>query len=484
MGRRTKIVATIGPASDTPEQLDALLRAGVDVCRIGLAHGEPHEHIERIRRVRAAAVAIGKPVAVLADLPGPKIRSAPFGTGGVYLDEDDDVLLAVGDDASSYDRIEVEYPSLLDDLDAGDRVALGDGMVCLEAVERVADAWRCCVVAGGRVQGRPGVHLPAEKLRLSTPTDDDLRLIEALTPAAPDIYAVSFVRDAEDVQQVRAAVGRDGPMIMAKIETRAAVDVLDSILEVADSLMVARGDLGIDCPTEEVPHLQKRIIRTCVAWGVPVVTATQMLESMVHSPLPTRAEASDVANAVFDGTDAVMLSGETAIGHDPELAVRTMARIVERAEAHADYLAWGGRLGKLQRAAEVPDHLRITAAVTHAAWRAAVEIGADAVLCCTRTGLTARAMARFRPTCPLVGFSPEDDVVRQLSLSWGVVPLPVDWYGSTDEMVWHAVERAVMAGVCTTGDIVVVVAGAPAPDEHAVSSSDVLRIVQVRELSK
>jgi pyruvate kinase len=207
-----------------------------------------------------------------------------------------------------------------------------------------------------------------------------------------------------------------------------------------------------------------------------------MLESMVHSPLPTRAEASDVANAVFDGTDAVMLSGETAIGHDPALAVRTMARIVQRAEAHADYLAWGGRLGKLQRRGELPESLAVTAAVTHAAWQVVVELGADAVLCCTRSGLTARAMARFRPPCPIVGFSPSPAVVRQLGLTWGVTPLPVEWYGSTDDMVWHAVERAVRAGVCTTGDTVVVIAGAPAPDGTIARGSDVLRVVQVREL--
>jgi pyruvate kinase len=208
-----------------------------------------------------------------------------------------------------------------------------------------------------------------------------------------------------------------------------------------------------------------------------------MLESMVHSALPTRAEASDVANAVFDGTDAVMLSGETAIGHDPELAVRTMARIVVRAEADADYLAWGGRLGKLQRAAEVPESLAVTAAVTHAAWQVAVELGAAAILCCTRSGLTARAMARFRPPCKLIGFSPEAATVRQMALSWGVRPMPVEVYGSTDDMVWHAVERAVRAGAATTGDTVVVIAGAPVPVEAsgpASASSDVLRVVRVR----
>jgi pyruvate kinase len=478
--RRTKIVATIGPACDSPAQLEALLRAGVDVCRIGLAHGEPSVHLDRIARIRAAAEAVGTPVAVLADLPGPKVRAAAFASAGAFLTEGDAVLLAVGDGSSTPERIEVEYPSLLDDLEPGDAVALGDGLIGLQVEGRVGDAWRAVVVAGGRVQGRPGVHLPASRLRLSTPTAEDLHLLEVLVPAAPDVVAVSFVRSPADIETVRAAAGDDGPMIMAKIETKAACEVLDAILDASDAVMVARGDLGIDCPTEEVPHLQKRIIRTCVAWGVPVVTATQMLESMVHSPRPTRAEASDVANAVFDGTDAVMLSGETAIGHDPLLAVRTMARIVERAEAHADYLAWGGRLGKLQRAAEVPEHLAVTAAVTHAAWQVAVELGADAVLCCTRSGLTARAMARFRPTCPIVGFSPEADVVRQLSLSWGVTPLPVDWYGSTDDMVWYTVERAVQAGICTTGDTVVVIAGAPAPTEHVSASSDVLRVVQVR----
>jgi pyruvate kinase len=476
--RRTKIVATIGPASDSPEHLEALLRAGVDVCRVGLAHGEPQVHLDRIARIRAAATAVGKPVAVLCDLPGPKVRAAPFPDGGVVLVEGDTVELAPGTDGSNADRIEVEYDALLDDLAPGDCVTLGDGLISLEVVDRVGDAWKAAVVAAGRVQGRPGVHLPAEKLRLSTPTDEDLELLDVLAPVGPEIVAVSFVRSAEDVRQVAGAVTGWGPLVMAKIETRAACEELPAILDAADAVMVARGDLGIDCPTEEVPHLQKRIIRTCVAWGVPVVTATQMLESMVNSSLPTRAEASDVANSVFDGTDAVMLSGETAIGHDPELAVRTMARIVERAEKEADYLAWGGRLGKLQRAAEVPEGLLITAAITHAAWQVATEIGAAAVVCCTRSGQTARAMARFRPPCPLLAFSPDARSVHELSLSWGVTPMPSEWYGSSDEIVWHAVERTVKAGMATTGDTLVVIAGAPTPGDA--TTSDVLRVVRVR----
>jgi pyruvate kinase len=391
------------------------------------------------------------------------------------------VLLAVGEGSSSWDRIEVDYPSLLEDLEAGDRIVLGDGAICLQATERTVDAWRAVVVAGGRAQGRPGVHLPSEKLRSVTPTDDDLELIDRLRPAEVDFLAVSFVRAAADVRRVRDAAG-EGPSVMAKIETRTALENLDHIMEAADALMVARGDLGIDCPVEEVPHIQKRIIRSCVAWGMPVVTATQMLESMIHSPLPTRAEASDVANAVFDGTDAVMLSGETAVGHDPALAVQTMARIVERAEAHSDYLQWGGRLGRLQRRGIVAEGLSVAAAVTHAAWQVAVELDADAVLCCTRSGLTARAIARFRPPCAIVGFSPEPDVVRQLNLSWGVTPLPVEWSATTDEIVWLAVERAVQEGVVTHGDTVVVVAGAPhpLPDQPSTISSDVLRVVQVK----
>ena len=476
--RRTKIVATIGPASDSPEALEGLIRAGVDVCRIGLAHGDVAVHLARIARIRAAAKLAGRQIAVLADLPGPKVRAAPFPEGGVFLTEGDTVALVAGDRGSTADRIEVEYEGLLDDLAPGDCVTLGDGLISLEVVDRSVDAWKAVVVAAGRVQGRPGVHLPAERLRLSTPTDEDLALLDALLPAQPEIVAVSFVRRAADVAEVRAAVGADGPMLMAKIETRAACDDLPAILDVADAVMVARGDLGIDCPTEEVPHLQKSIIRTCVAWGVPVVTATQMLESMVHSAMPTRAEASDVANAVFDGTDGVMLSGETAIGHDPELAVRTMARIVERAEANADYLAWGGRLGKLQRAAEVPESLAITASITHAAWQVAVELGAAAILCCTRTGRTAQAMARFRPPCPIVGFSPEEAVVRRLALSWGVTPVLAGWYASSDEIVWHAVEQAVQEGIVTTGDTAVVIAGAPTPGDA--SASDVLRVVRVR----
>ncbi len=364
-------------------------------------------------------------------------------------------------------------------MQTGDIVTLGDGATALRVEAASPLRLSAVVVSGGRVEGRPGVHLPAGRLQVSAPTEEDLALIDVVVEAGADLVAISFVRRAADVHRVREAIGPGPgkPLVVAKIETRAAVDDLEAIMEVADALMVARGDLGADCPIEDVPHLQKRIIRSCVAWGRPVITATHMLESMVHSPSPTRAEASDVANAVFDGTDAVMLSGETAIGRDPANAVRTMARIVARAEAEADYLQWGRRLGRLQRTDPLPQELAITAATTHAAWEASVELGAKAVLCWTRTGLTARAMARFRTTSTMVGLSPEESTVRQLAVSWGVLPLWVDDHGTTEDRVWFAVEGAIKAGLVEKGDVVVVVAGSP---DEVTPTTDVMRIVRVR----
>ena len=337
---------------------------------------------------------------------------------------------------------------------------------------------------GGRVNGQPGVHLPSEKLRLTTPTPEDLVLAEAMAVAGVEFIAVSFVRSAGDIEQVRAIVGSRAQLI-AKIETRAAIDDLDAIVEAADAIMVARGDLGIDCPIEDVPHLQKRIVRHCVEMGKPVITATQMLESMITAPSPTRAEVSDVANAVFDGTDAVMLSGETAIGRDPVGVVSTMAVIAERAESEASYRQWANRLGRTQRSQSAAIDTRITMALSHAAWQAAIDAEVSAILCCTRSGRTARAMARFRPDAAMVGLSPDPQMVRAMALIWGVEPIQVETYGSTDEMVWFAVETAVKAGVVTQGDTVLVLAGAPdsrlggAGLGQSSVATDVLRLVRV-----
>ena len=476
MIRRTKLVATIGPASNEPDALERMLLAGTDVCRLNLSHGSIDEHLATLKLIREVAARLGRYVAVMADLPGPKIRAGAFAEGGVEFTPGMLVALVAGDGPSTEHVVTVDYPSLLADAAPGDRVVLGDGTITMRVIAKTDVALQVEVESGARTQGRPGVHLSCERFGLHAPTPDDLILAEAVAAAGVDYIALSFVRDANDVNQLRTVVGSRS-LIMAKIETSAALGELAEITAAADAVMVARGDLGIDCPLEDVPHLQKQIVRHCVEVGTPVVTATQMLESMIDAPSPTRAEVSDVANAVFDGTDAVMLSAETAIGHDPALVVATMARIAARAEREASYRQWAERLGRVQlrRAADVSD--RITESVTHAAWQAADDVEATAILCCTRTGRTARSMARFRPAARLLGLSPDPRTLHELALSWGIESVAMDESVSTDDMVWFAVEKAVAGGFIAHGDTVVVIAGAP--DRVSGAAADVMRIVVV-----
>jgi pyruvate kinase len=481
MSGRTKIVATIGPASSSTEVLGQLIDAGADVMRLNLSHGALVDHLDVLARIREVAAERGRQVAVLADLPGPKIRAGAFPEGGVRLDAGRTVELVAGDGSSSEHRIAVPYPTLLEDLTVGARVQLGDGAIAMRVTEVGDEVAVARLETGGEASGRPGVHLSSDTLRLPSPTEHDLELADAVAAAGVEFVAVSFVRAPGDIDQVRAVVG-DRARLVAKMETRASVERLHEIVAAADVVMVARGDLGIDCPIEDVPHLQKRIVRHCVEAGVPVITATQMLESMITAPSPTRAEVSDVANAVFDGSDAVMLSGETAIGHDPAEVVRTMVTITKRAESEASYRQWADRLGRVQRSAhhEAMSNIDpITAALTHAASQAAIDAGVSAILCCTTSGRTARAMARFRPSAEMIGLSPDPRVVRAMSLTWGVTPLQVDLYGTTDEMVWFAVETALRAGLIASGDRVLVLAGAPDRQREHGAATDVLRIVLV-----
>jgi pyruvate kinase len=471
--RRTKVVATLGPATDPPGVLDALVASGVDVVRLGLAHGTADEHRRRTEAVRELAARRGKTIGVLADLPGPKVRAGPFPEGGAFLAEGDEVTLVTGAGISDGRRITVDEAHLVDSVGRGDTVVLGDGTVTLELTEVGPERVAAQVRSAGRLQGRPGVHLPSDRWVPPVPTQDDLRLVDEVARDA-DWVAVSFVRQPDELVRVREVLGTRGPQLMAKIETRAAVDHLDDILDVADGAMVARGDLGIDLPIEDVPHLQKRIIRACGSRGLPVVTATQMLESMVTAPSPTRAEASDVANAVVDGSDALMLSAETAIGRHPVRAVETMARIAARTEdvddRHGVYEQGG--LGRPR----APSAKAVTTAMAHAALRAAVELDLAAIVCCTRAGTTARAMAARRPQCRLIGASPSHATARQLTLSWGVEPLLVAEYTTTDEMVWCVVEAAVGEGLIRHGDSIAVLAGAP---DAGPGRTDVLRVVAV-----
>ena len=475
-------MATIGPASDDPAVLQGLIESGMDAARVGLAHGDVSDSIARIRRIRAAAAAAGRHTAVLVDLPGPKVRTAPFAESGALIDAGGVVELAPvdegGSDKSDDHHIGVEHPTLLEDVHAGDTIGLGDGGVTLliESVGTTSAVAR--VQTGGVLRGRPGVNLPPERLTVAVPTAHDLKLLEAVMTEGIDAVAVSFVRSAVDVVAAKKAVGAGGPMVVAKIETPSAVEDIDGIIQACDGVMVARGDLGVRCRLEDVPHIQKRIIRTGVAWARPVITATQMLESMVHAPTPTRAEVTDVANAVFDGTSMVMLSGETAIGRDPVNVVRTMARIAVRAEESFDYLGWGHNLGRLQSAgvAGAPAGVRIVAAITAAAWRAAMDADVSAIICCTNSGATARLISRWRPTAPLLAVTPSVDTARRLSLAWGVQVALTEEHDTADEIVWFGVKKATELGLAQPGDIVAVLAGSPHEPEAA---TDTLRLVRL-----
>jgi len=452
--RRTKIVATIGPASSG--RLAELFRAGVDVARVTLAHGTLASQRDLVTAIRREADAMGKPVGILVDLPGPKVRTTAF-AGDVKLTRDDVVTLTAGhDEPSTASRFFVDYPTLADDLHPGDVIGMGDGAIQLRVESRSGNEVTARALQGGTLSGRKGVKIPAARFRASVPTPDDLAFIEALRDAPVDVMAVSFVRTAADLRAVREAVGDKGPWVMAKIETAAAVAHLAEVIEASDAVMVARGDLGIEMPIEEVPHLQKRIVRETVRQGKPVLVATQMLESMVESPIPTRAEASDVANAVLDQASAVMLSAETAIGRDPVNVVQTMARLIVRAEQALDpaQLQWF--------AFEKRNLSDVNLATAHAAWQVAADLGAAAILCCTRTGSTARKMASLRPLTTLVGVSDDPLALRRLSLCWGVQPvLMAQNASSTVEVMRTALETARTQGVVRSGDTVVILAGSP-----------------------
>jgi pyruvate kinase len=475
MNRRTKIVATIGPASEDEATLRKMVRAGMDVARLGLAHNSIDEALVRFHRIRSVAVAEGRPVGILIDLPGPKVRAANFGETGVDLSTGDRLELRVGTDRSTRDVIEVDYEHLLRDMHIGDRLTIGDGGAVLEVTDRGDDNLIAEVSSGCRLRGRPGVHVPSDRLQIPTPTDQDLVAVDAFVEAGVDMIAVSFVRSAHDIRRVGTEPHPRGPLIVAKIETRAAVDNLPGIIEASGAVMVARGDLGNECSLEDLPHLQKDIIRQCIAGGRPVITATQMLESMVDSPAPTRAEASDVANAVFDGSSALMLSGETAVGVDPANVVRTMSSIAHRADEEMDYGAWARKVAELRMTSVEKEPASVTDAMTLATWRAAGELGLKNIICISGSGFTVRSLARFRPEANILGFSVNEATVQQLTLSWGTTPLLMESGGTNEEMVAGALNAAFRAGLVESGELVGILAGS----NSRALATNVLRIERV-----
>ena len=467
MVRRAKIVATVGPASRSRGVLRDLVAAGVDVVRLNLAHPSPEAHAQVARIAREEAGSIGRVVAVLADLPGPKIRTGPIAGGEVVLEPGSTFRLTTERVEGDAHRVSTSLQALPQIVTRGDQVFLADGEIILEVYSADSTTVQTIVVRGGMLRSRKGMHLPQHEGRIEAFTESDRESLRHAVEMKADLVGLSFVRDADDLRKVRAELpDEDPPLLVAKIETRSAVENLGEIVEEADAVMVARGDLGIQMELSELPILQKRIIRACNCAGKPVITATQMLESMTRAPLPTRAEVADVANAVLDGTDALMLSEETAVGDHPVEVVRTMDGIIAAAErSHSAH------------APPVTENLggdKVSWATAHAGVQAALDLKAAAILCPTRTGSTALKVAAFRPPMPVVGISPYSHPRAMLALAWGVVPLGSgDAAPSAGDVFGRPVERrkndvdagvgvALEAGTVAPGDVVVVVAGSSA----------------------
>jgi pyruvate kinase len=462
---RTKIVATIGPATASAAGIDALLEAGVDVARVNCAHGTQDGLRATIALLRERSDVRGTPLAILADLAGPKLRVGRFATGAVELEPGHELVLTTDDVLGDASRVSVNYPGLPGDVAPGMAIFLNDGLLRLVVTEVRGNDVRTRVDIGGTLGDRKGLTLPDAGTSLPSLTEKDWRDLDCVLAAGVDYVGLSFVRSEADVALLRDGIAKRGgdALVVAKIEKRQAVERIEDIVRTSDAVMVARGDLGVECPIEDVPVLQKRIIELCRRQGTPVITATQMLESMVTSPLPTRAEATDVANAVLDGSDAVMLSGETATGRFPAETVRTMRRILLASAAYAAE----------HRGAPAPasETLGIAAAAARGAVFAADACQAAAIASLTQSGLSARSLARWRPRQPLVAVSTSRAVCRRLSLVWGIVPVFVDDFGDDFDL---ATERATtllreMVGL-PVGARVVLTAGLPFP-AHAATNT-------------
>lgn len=453
--RRTKIVATLGPATDDPAALESVLRAGVDVARINFSHGTEDEHLARVARFRDASRRVGKVTAVLADLPGPKLRcKIPVER---LLAKGDDLAFSLSDAPVHADDIVITEPECLVDVRPGQRVLLDDGRLQLEAVKADGGRLIARVLIGGTLKPNKGINLPDTPLTISAVTDRDRLAIAVAVKAQCDWLALSFVRGPEaavELRQVAEGFGYRGP-VLAKMERPEAVERMTPIIHAFDGIMVARGDLGVEIPLEKVPMAQKRLIAEARMAGRPVITATDMLDSMQKNPRPTRAEASDVANAIFDGTDAVMLSGETAVGQYPTEAVRCMARIAEEAEGHLRSSGATRSSSSLFPLDEITDPL------AQSACELAEEVGAAAILVPTLTGRSARLVARNRPWARVVGLAPGDAVPRQLALTWGILPVQLGWLAPGEDRLEAAVRDAFRAGAVAEGDRVIVLAGHP-----------------------
>ncbi|HEU5139843.1 MAG TPA: pyruvate kinase, partial [Bacillales bacterium] len=455
--QKTKIVCTIGPASETLEQLVRLINSGMNVARLNFSHGDHEEHKARIQNIREASKQTGKTVAILLDTKGPEIRTGNLEKESVDLVEGEELILSMKEITGNEKKISISYTGLAKDVHKGSFILLDDGLIELEVTEVRDEEIVTRILNNGKLKSKKGVNVPNVSVDLPGITDKDAADIKFGIEQGIDFIAASFVRRASDVLDIRQLLEEydaEDIDIIPKIENREGVDNINEILDVSDGLMVARGDLGVEIPSEEVPLVQKELIRKCNILGKPVITATQMLDSMERNPRPTRAEASDVANAIFDGSDAVMLSGETAAGDYPVEAVATMQKIACKTETA---LAYDDLFKKTTKESEVTITDAISQSVTHTA----LKLGVSAIITATESGHTARMIARYRPKAPIVAVTNTEKVCRKLMLVWGVAPQLGKTASSTDEMLDIAVEESIHSSIVKHGDLVVISAGVP-----------------------
>ena len=455
--RKTKIVCTLGPATVEGDTLRNIILAGMDVARFNFSHDTHENHLKRFEQLKALREELNLPIATMLDTKGPEIRLGDFSQGKVALKTGQEFTLTVRDEPGDEQHVSITYKDLPKDISVGTTILIDDGLVELTVLGISSGNIRCRVVNGGVISNKKGVNVPNVSLSMPFLSQKDREDILFGIKNGFDFVAASFTRCAQDILSIREIFSREGCStmnIIAKIENMQGVQNIDEIIAVSDGIMVARGDMGVEIPLEEVPVLQKMIIRKVYSAGKQVITATQMLESMMQNPRPTRAEATDVANAIYDGTSAIMLSGETAAGLYPVEAVKTMARIAMRAEADINYI----KRFKERPVNENPD---ITNAISHATCTSAHDLGASAIITVTKSGRTARMISKYRPNCPILGCTTSPSVFRQLNLSWGVTPLLIGEESNSDELIGHAVDVGEKAGLLHAGELVVITAGVP-----------------------
>jgi len=468
--RSTKTVCTIGPATSTADQIRRLIVAGMDVARLNFSHGDCDTHRASFRTIRQISQELGKEIGILQDLGGPKIRIGQLPVQERQLQVGEKVVLSPGESLDP-SVIPVNYPYIVEDVEVGSRILLADGLIELQVEGKAVERLLCRVVVAGVVQSHKGINLPSSNLRMPAFTDKDRKDLEVGLEEGADFVALSFVRQEQDLEPVKAILSQkpNGPLLIAKIETPQAIERLEKILAMVDGVMLARGDLGVEMPLEDVPMIQKKIIRMVRQSGKPVITATQMLRSMVSSPRPTRAEATDVANAILDGTDALMLSEETAMGAYPVEAVQVLDRI---ARATEPYLKERDFLNE-----PMSELLPMTASgISRSACWMADSFHAAGIVAGTSSGSTARLVVRFRPACPVVGLTPYLKTQRQLTMSWGVIPTLVPPFSDTEQMFDLARSWALEHGIARQGDRLIITAGVPVGTP---GSTNLLKVIEM-----